>query len=98
MAEAKLGELGAEIEYRRVFPIIQGFGLGEQTPASQFQHHAASPLLGSQCVYLVLAAPSDAGAVELALSLVATVETRFGPFRAGTPEERRRDLTRTIHI
>lgn len=96
VADVKLGEAGAEIEYHKVFPVIQGFGLGEQSPAWQFKHHAASPLLGNQCVYLVVAAPGDAGDVELAMSLVATVETRFGPFRAGTPTSSQANLTRTI--
>ncbi len=94
--DIKLGEIGAEIEYHQVFPVIQGFGLGERQPYWQFEHHAASPLLGSQSVYLVVAAPRDAGDIQVTIALVATVETRFGPIRVGTPQSGQADLTRTI--
>jgi hypothetical protein len=96
--DAKLGEAGAEIEYHHVFPVIQGFGLGERQPYWRFAHHAASPLLGSQSVYLVVAAPRDAGDVQVAVALVANVETRFGPFRAGLPESAQAYVVRTIAV
>jgi len=94
--EVSLLEVGAEIEYRKVFPVIQGFGLGETKPYWQFAHHAAHPLLGCQSVYLVLAAPGDAGGVRLGVELVATLETRYGPVRVGLPEEARAHVSRTI--
>lgn len=88
----KLGEVGAEIEFRRVFPVIQAFGLGESQPYWQFKADATAPLLGSQSVYLVVAAPEQAGGVRLDIDLVATLETRFGPIRVGLPEEARTHL------
>jgi hypothetical protein len=94
--EASLFEVGAEIEYLKVFPVIQGFGLGETSPYWAFAHHAAHPLLGCQCVYLVLAAPEDAGGARLGVELVATLETRYGPLRVGLPEEARAHVSRTI--
>lgn len=90
-----LGEVGAEIEYRQAFPVIQGYGLGESAPYWQFARHAAHPLLGCQSVLAVLAAPGDAGGVRLSVELVVTLETRYGPFRLGLPEEARAHLGRT---
>ena len=94
--DVKLGEIGAEIEFRRVFPVIQAFGLGESRPYWQFKHDATAPLLGSQSVYMVVAAPEQAGGVRFSVELVATVETRYGPIRVGLPEEARTHLSKLI--
>src|SRR5262245_1537760 len=56
----KLGEVGATLEYRKVFPVIQGYGLGESAPYWTFRPHAKHPLVGSQCVYAVLVARAPA--------------------------------------
>lgn len=84
--EASLFEVGAEIEYLQAFPVIQGYGLGESQPYWTFAHHAAAPLLGTQSVYLVAAAPAAAGGLRLSLDLSATLETCFGPLRLGPPQ------------
>ena len=91
--EAKLAEVGAEIEYQQVFPVIQGYGLGESRLAWSFAHHPAHPLLGSQSVYLVAAAPPTANGIRLSLELIATLETRFGPLRLGPPQEAQAHLS-----
>jgi hypothetical protein len=87
--EASLFEVGAEIEIHKVFPVVQGYGLGESRPYWQFAHHGANPLLGCQSVYAVLDAPADASGVRLSVELVATLETRYGPIHLGLPEEAR---------
>ena len=84
-----LFEVGAEIEYHKVFPVVQGYGLGESRPYWRFAHHEAHPLLGCQSVYAVLDAPEDAGGVRLSVELVATLDTGFGPVRVGLPGEAR---------
>jgi hypothetical protein len=94
--EASLLGVGAEIEYHKAFPVIQGYGLGESNPYWQFAHHAANPLLGCQSVYVVLAAPQEAGGVRLSVELVATLETQYGPVRLGLPEEARAHISRII--
>ena len=94
--DVKLGEIGAEIEFRKVFPVIQAFGLGESQPYWQFKNDATVPLLGSQSVYLVVAAPEQAGGVRLSVELVATVETRYGPVRVGLPTEARTHLSKLV--
>ena len=83
----KVGELGAKIEYRKVFPVIQSYGAGESTPYWVFKPHAAHPLEGSQSVYAVAVARANAGGIRASVELVVTVETQFGPIRFGTPEE-----------
>jgi hypothetical protein len=94
----KLGvlDLGAEIEYRKVFPVIQGYGQGQSDPYWTFAHHAAQPLQGCQSVYLVTATPPDAGGVRLSMELIAEVQTKFGPLRVGLPEEARANASATI--
>jgi hypothetical protein len=94
--EASMFELGGEIEVRKVFPVVQGYGLGESNPYWQFAHHPAHPLQGCQCVYAVLDAPGEAGGVRLSISLVATMETRFGPVRLGVPQEVRAYVGGTV--
>lgn len=86
LAEVKLMKIGAEIEYKKLFPVIQAFGESESTPYWQFEHHASHPLLGCQSVYLVIAAPLDADGVRLSVEMVATAQTRLGPVRLGLPE------------
>ena len=97
LVDVSLLEVGAEIEYQQVYPVIQGYGLGESRPYWQFAHHEAHPLLGCQSVYAVLDAPEDAGGVRLSVELVATLETRYGGLiRVGLPEEARVHIGRTV--
>jgi hypothetical protein len=96
LVDVSLLEVGAEIEYQQVYPVIQGYGLGESRPYWQFAHHEAHPLLGCQSVYAVLDAPEDAGGARLSIELVATLETRWGPITVGLPQEAQAHLSRTI--
>jgi len=88
-ASVKVGEVGATIEYRKVFPVIQGYGLGESAPYWIFKPHAAHPLLGSQCVYAVLVARAPAAGIRAHVEVSVTTQTAFGPVKFGTPEEAR---------
>ncbi len=90
----KVGEVGANIEYRKVFPAIQAYGLGQPSPWWKFRAHLAHPLAGSQYVYAVVAALDGAGGVRASVELVATVETSWaGLVRLGLPEEARAHLS-----
>lgn len=93
LAEVSVGEVGAEIEFHRVYPVVQAFGLGEPGPYWRFAHHGSNPLLGCQSVYAVLDAPKDAGGVRLSVELVATLETRTGPLRVKVPDEAHANLS-----
>lgn len=85
--EVEAGGLGAKIQYRKVFPVIQAYDVGTPTPYWVFKRHAAHPLAGSQFVYAVVAAQAGAGGVRGSVELVVTVESRFGPLRLGLPQE-----------
>jgi hypothetical protein len=95
-AEISLLEVGAEIEFPQVFPVVQGYGLGERRPYWRFAHHSGHPLLGCQSVYAVLNAPAASGGVRVSVELVATVETRYGPIRMGLPQEAEAHIHRTL--
>ena len=86
VAEVKLGSVGAKIEYKKVFPVIQGYNVGRPDPYWVYRAHAAYPLDGSQCVYAVVAARAGAQGVRMVLTVVATLETQFGPIRLAPPE------------
>jgi len=96
VAGVSLGQVSAEIEFHRVYPVVQAYGLGESGPYWQFAHHGTNPLLGCQAVYAVLDAPQEAGGVRLSVELVATLKTRTGPLRLKVPDEARVHLSRVV--
>jgi hypothetical protein len=95
-AELKVGELGAAIEYRRVYPVIQSYGAGSPTPSWFFKPHAAHPLEGDQFVYAVLAAQNGAEGIRVSLDLKVTIESELGPIRFAPPEKARANLSFTV--
>lgn len=88
-SSVKVGELGATIEYRKVFPVIQSYGLGEPNPSWVFKPHAANPLVGSQFVYAVLVARAPATGLKAHVEMTVTTQSAFGPLKYGTPTEAR---------
>jgi hypothetical protein len=94
--DLKLGQLGARISYRKVYPVIQGYGAGEPTAYWVFRPHAAHPLDGSQFVYAVVAARSGAEGIRAAVELTATLQTELGPFRFGLPQEAHAHVSFTV--
>lgn len=78
------GEVGVNIEYRKVFPVITAFGAGEAYPYWIFKPHDTAPLIGSQFVYAVVAAQGG-GIGEI--SFTVTVDSKLGPLRLGLPRE-----------
>lgn len=85
----KAGELGATIEYRKVFPVIQAYGLGESSPSWVFKPHAANPLTGCQSVYAILVARAPATGLRGHIEVTVTTQTALGPIKYGTPQEAR---------
>ena len=88
--EIKLGGIGAKIEFKKVFPIIQGYGAGETTPYWIFKPHLSHPLDGTQFVYAVLVDRAGADGILANVELTVTVQSQFGPLRYGTPYEARK--------
>jgi len=92
----KIGVLGIKIEYRKVFPVIQGYGAGESKPYWIFKPHAAYPLEGTQFVYAVIATRPGADGARASVELIVTAETRLGLVRLGLPEEAKAHVSFTI--
>ena len=88
----KPGELGANIEYRQVFPVIQSYGAGEPAPWWEFNPHPAHPIEGTQFVYAVIAVMPGAEGGRGSIELVVTVQDRFGPIKYGVPQEEKANV------
>jgi hypothetical protein len=86
----KAGELGAKIELRKVFPVIQSYGAGEASPFWIFRPHLSRPLDGTQFVYAVLVDRAGADGILANVELTVTVRNEFGIIKYGTPYEARR--------
>ena len=77
-AELEVGQLGAKIDYRKVFPVIQSYGAGESAPYWIFKPHPKRPLMGSQFVYAVVVAKAGAEGIQARVDLrVETSVMRF---------------------
>jgi hypothetical protein len=90
-SEFKAGQLGARIDYRKVFPVIQSYGLGESDPYWIFKRHAQYPLEGSQFVYAVVVAKAGAEGIRAYVDLTVMTETKLGPLRFGMSQEAKAD-------
>ncbi len=87
----KAGELGAKIEFKQVFPVIQSFGAGESKPYWLFRPHSSHPLEGTQFVYAVLVDRAGPDGILANVELTVTAQNQFGIFCYGTPYEARRN-------
>ncbi len=94
--EAEGPQAGTKISYRKVFPVIQGYGAGEPTAYWIFKPHSSYPLEGCQFVYAVIAAKLDTGGIRGAVELTVNVDTDFGIIRLGLPREARAALSFTV--
>lgn len=88
-SSVKLGEIGAKIEYRKVYPVIQSYGAGGPEPHWVFKPHRTRPLDGDQFVYAVVVAEPAAQGIQAMVELRVVIETQFGPVRLAPPEESR---------
>ena len=84
-----VGQLGAKIDYRKVFPVIQSYAAGEPTPYWIFRPHRSHPLDGSQFVYAVVVAQAGAGGIRASVELVVSIEAPFGLAKLGLSAEAR---------
>lgn len=92
----KPGELGANIEYRQVFPVIQSYGAGEPLASWEFTAHAAHPLAGTQFVYAVIAIMPGADGGRGSMELSVTMRKQAGPIKYGLPQEAQANTRFTI--
>jgi hypothetical protein len=94
---ASAGSVETTIHMDRVEPIVTAFGIGTSVAEWRFRKHKLHPLLGARTVYLILAYPSSAGRVQLALDLKANVRvSRFGSWLFTLSETAKAQATQTI--
>ncbi len=85
--QAEGGSAGGKIVYRKVFPVIQSYGVGEPGPYWLFKPHSAHPLEGSQFVYAVVATAGPGIRGDMVLTV--SIDTDFGLIRLGLPRQAR---------
>jgi len=96
--EAQLGEAATTIHYRKLEPIVIGYGLLQSNPGWEFQKHKDKPLLGIKVGYLIVKKPHGAEAVLLTQDLEAEVRTPDGWLLAGVKKDHQDVLTSLVCI
>ena len=97
-AEVELspGEVVTTIEFRKLDPVIIGYGALESSPNWDFRKHKDHPLLGSRFGYLIVKKPRSAEAVRLTLDITVDVVTNLGLLVGRVKEEQREHLTEIV--
>lgn len=95
-AEGKPGEIATTIEFRKLEPVIIGYGVLESAPNWDFEKHKLHPLRGSRFCYLVVKKPHGAEAVRLALDITADVSTKHGLLSAKVTEKDQAHLSQLV--
>ena len=90
------GEVVTNIEFRKLEPVVIGYGALESAPNWDFEKHRDQPLRGSKFGYLIVKKPRSAEAVRLTLDITADVVTRHGLLSARVTEKDRAHLTQVV--
>ncbi len=90
------GEVVTTLEFRKLEPVVIGYGVLESVPNWDFRQHKDQPLRGSKFGYLIVKKPRSAEAVCLALDITADVITRHGLLSARVAERDRAHLTQVV--
>jgi hypothetical protein len=96
--EAGLGEAATTIHYRKLEPIVIGYGLLQSNPGWDFQKEKEKPLRGVKVGYLIVKKPHGAEAVRLTQDLKAEVLTQNGWLLARVTEAQRDGLTSVVCV
>lgn len=94
--EGGLGEVVTTIEFKKLEPVVIGFGALESVPNWDFEKHKDHPLRGSKFGYLIVKKPHSAEAVRLTLDIAADVVTKHGLLSARVTERDRAHLTQVV--
>jgi hypothetical protein len=94
--EGKLGEVITTIEFRRLEPVVVGYGLQQSDPGWDFEKHREHPLRGVKSSYLIVKKPHGAEAVRMTLDIAADVVTQHGLLSARVTEEDRSHLSLVV--
>ena len=80
--DAKLGEAVTTIEFRKLEPVIVGYGLLQSNPSWDIEKHREHPIRGVKSNYIIVKKPHGAEAVLLTIALTVDVVTQHGLLRA----------------
>lgn len=94
--EFKAGELSTLIEYKRLTPIVTGYGLLESTPTWEFQNHSNHPLQGCRACYLIIKKPKASGAVRVVLDISAEISASGRLFSGKRNQDHKSHCTHII--
>ena len=95
--EGTLGEIVTVITYKKLEPIITGFGALQSNPCWEFEQYDSHPLRGSRFTYLVVKKPHGTEAVRMSLDITADVVTeRHRLLSARVTKKDREYLTQVI--
>jgi hypothetical protein len=94
--EGKLGEVVTTIEFRKLEPVVVGYGLLQPNPGWDFEKHKDQPLRGIKSGYLIVKKPHSAEAVRLTLDIAADVVTKHGLLSARVTEKDQAHLTQVV--
>jgi hypothetical protein len=76
--EGKLGEVVTTVEFRKLEPVVIGYGPLQSNPGWDFEKHKDQPLRGAKFGYLIVKKPHNAEAVRLTMNITAEVAIRRG--------------------
>jgi hypothetical protein len=91
--EAKLGKALTTIHFRKLEPVVVGYGLLQSHCGWDYQRSHQKPLTGIQVGYLIVKKPLRSGAVRAIMDVRAEVSTPTGLFGTRVTERDRARLT-----
>jgi len=94
--ELSPGQIVTTLEFRKLEPVVIGYGVLESTPNWDFEKYGDQPLRGSKFGYLIVKKPRSAEAVRLALDITADVVTQHGLLRARVIEKDQAHLSQVV--
>jgi hypothetical protein len=96
--EGKLGEAVTTIEFRKLEPVVIGYGLQQSNPGWDYEKHRNQPLRGVKSSYVIVKKPRGSEAVRLTLDIAADVTTQHGLLSARVSERDRAHLSQVVCI
>jgi hypothetical protein len=96
--EGALGEMITTINFRKLEPVVIGFGRNQANPGWDFEMEKTQPLRGVKVGYVIVKKPHGADAVRLILNVSADVMTQHGRLRGKIIEKDKAHLTQVVCI
>jgi hypothetical protein len=94
--EATIGEVGLELQYNELIPVITAVGVQERNFSWELQETEQHPLRGARWFHTMLKRPRGAGGIIARFEVVTDAVTSRGLLRAALREQERTRLSRVI--